>query len=73
MVELLANLIDFQGFQYHVHTDFVAELETVGERFFRTVNFDGYAVDLMLIKSSTICLIGESVNNERWILKIWYP
>ena len=73
MIELLVSSIEFQGFQYHVHTDFVAKFETVGERFFRTVNFDGYAVDLMFLESSEICPIGESVNEEWRIVNRWSP
>ena len=73
MVELLASPIEFQGLQYHVNTDFVAKLETVDERFFRIVDFDGYAVDLMFLKSSAICLIGKSVNEEWRIVKRWLP
>jgi hypothetical protein len=73
VIELLTSLIEFQSFQYHVHTDFVAELETVGECFFGTVDFDGYSVDFMFLKSSVICLIGESVNEEWRIVKGWLP
>jgi hypothetical protein len=47
-----ALLLELQSLQYHVHTDFVAKLETVDERVFRVVDSDWYSVDSLFLNSS---------------------
>lgn len=51
-IELHVSFIELQSLQCHVHTDFVAKLETVDERLFRVVDSERYSVDSLFLNSS---------------------
>jgi len=57
--------VELQGFEHHVHSKLVAELEAVGQGFLGAIDLDWNAVDQVLINSGGTRKLGELVYPSR--------
>ena len=60
----------FERFECHIHANFFAELETIGDGFFAIINFDLDSVQLMLDDACLIRLLRIMENPDGRIFNL---
>jgi hypothetical protein len=68
-LDALAFAVEANRLHHGIEADLVAKLEAVGERLLRAVDAHDYAIEMMGLHALSICLAGEPVGLDRWVVQ----
>lgn len=68
-LDALAFAVEATRLHHGIEADLIAKLEAVSERLLRAVDAHDYAIEMMGLHALGICLAGEPVGLDRWVVQ----